>query len=92
MNHNSWLKNPALNHIDPDKLQMLASLADQAQGKNQNELFSFLMSLSSHNSATAPSFDASEMDAIINVLKTGKSPQEIQRIDKLCALMKQFRR
>ena len=86
MSDESWMKNPSLGNIDPAKLQMLASMAEQAQGKSQNEMLPFLMA------AASQSFDSSEIDAIISVMKIGKSPQEIQRIDKLCALMKQFRR
>ena len=37
------------------------------------------------------SFQPSEIDSIVEVLKIGKSPQEIQQIDRACALMRQFR-
>lgn len=87
MNPNSWMENPALSGIDPAKLQLLTSLAGQAQGKSQNEL-PFLMSAASGQL----SFDPTEIDTIIRVLKIGKSPQETQRIDRMCALMKQFNR
>lgn len=92
MNQESWLNNPALSGIDPAKLQMLISLADQAQGKNQNDLLPFLMAASSQAQENQMSFQPSEIDTIINVLKIGKSPQEIQKIDRICTLMKQFRR
>ena len=88
MNPNSWMENPALSGIDPAKLQLLTSLAGQAQGKSQNELLPFLMSAASGQL----SFDPTEIDTIIRVLKMGKSPQETQRIDRMCALMKQFNR
>lgn len=92
MNDQSWMNHPALSSIDPAKLQMLSSLAEQAQGKKQNELLPFLMSAASQSRSNNLSFDNSEMDAVINVMKLGKSPQEIQRIDKICALMKQIRK
>ncbi len=92
MSDESWMNNPALGGIDPSKLQMLSSLAEQMQGKNQNEILPFLMSAASQSQSGSMSFDSSEADAIINVLKIGKSPQEIQRIDRICALMKQFRK
>ena len=69
-------------------MQPLTSLAGQAQGKSQNELLPFLMSAASGQL----SFDPTEIDTIIRVLKIGKSPQETQRIDRMCALMKQFNR
>lgn len=92
MSDHSWTQNPALNGIDPAKLQMLASLTDQAKGKNQNELLSFLMSASSQAQSNNVSFQQPEIDAIISVMKEGKSPQEVQRIDRLVGLIKQFRR
>lgn len=92
MSDESWMKNPSLGNIDPAKLQMLASMAEQAQGKSQNELLPFLMAAASQSKSGNMSFDSAEVDAIISVMKLGKSPQEIQRIDKLCTLMKQFRR
>lgn len=92
MSDPAWMNNPALSSIDPAKLQMLYSLAEQAQGKNQNELLSFLMSAASQSHSNNLSFNSAEMDAIINVMKLGKSPQEIQRIDKLCTLLRQIRK
>ncbi len=91
MNDHSWTKNPALTAIDPAKLQMLTSLADQAKGKNQKELLSLLMSASAQTKENHMSFDQSEIDAVIRVMKEGKSPEEIQRIDRLIGLIRQFR-
>lgn len=91
MDESSWTQNPALSGIDPAKLQMLMSMAEQAKGKNQNELLPFLMSASAQSQSGNLSFQPSEVDAIISVMKIGKSPQEIQRIDRLCALIRQMR-
>ncbi|MEE0693931.1 MAG: hypothetical protein U0M33_13715 [Lachnospiraceae bacterium] len=92
MNDNSWTKNPSLGNIDPAKLQMLASLAEQAKGKKQNELLSFLMSASAQTQEKQMGFQPSEIDAVINVMKEGKSPEEIQRIDRLIGLIRQMRK
>ncbi len=86
----NWMENPALAGIDPSRLQMLSSLAAQAQGKNQNELLPFLMAAASQSNTGGLSFNPEEIDAIINVMKIGKSPQEIQQIDRICTLMRQF--
>lgn len=92
MSDDSWAQNPALSGIDPAKLQMLLSMADQAKGKSQNELLPFLMAATSKSQKDNMSFQPSEVDAIIEVMKIGKSPEEIQRIDRLCSLVKQFRK
>ncbi len=92
MSDNSWMNNPALGGIDPAKLQMLSSLAEQAQGKSQNELLPFLMAAMSQSQSNHMSFNSAETEAIINVMKIGKSPQQIQQIDRMCAMIKQFKR
>ncbi|MCC8044714.1 MAG: hypothetical protein LIP12_04345 [Clostridiales bacterium] len=84
---NSWINNPALSGIDPAKLQTLLALARQAQGMSQSELMPFLMSASQSQSGEM-SFDKDETDAIINALKSGRSPQEIRKIDRILSIMK----
>jgi hypothetical protein len=91
MSDDSWTKNPALGNIDPAKLQMLVTMADQAKGKSPAELLSFLTAASAQSEGSNMSFDASETDAIIEVMKIGRSPEEIQKIDRICAIMKQVR-
>ncbi|MCC8051329.1 MAG: hypothetical protein LIP10_11845 [Clostridiales bacterium] len=104
-NNNNWMNNPALGGIDPAKLQMLASLADQAQKKDKSELMPFLMALSGGGNSTdsgnaadnsvpsAPvSFDTDETEAIINALKAGKSPQDIKKMDKILSVMKKIKK
>lgn len=90
MNNESWINNPALGGIDPAKLQMLAKLVEQAQGKKQNEMLPFLMAAASQSKTNHMSFDSSETDAIINVMKLGKSPQETARIDQMYTLFQQL--
>lgn len=91
MSENNWSENPALKQIDPAKLQMLMSMAEQAKGKSQADLLPFLMSAAGSGSGKMK-FSPEEMDTIISVMKIGKSPQEIRKIDRMCALLKQMRR
>lgn len=91
MSENNWSENPALKQIDPAKLQMLMSMAEQAKGKSQADLLPFLMSAAGTGSGKMK-FSPEEMDTIISVMKIGKSPQEIRKIDRMCALLKQMRR
>ena len=86
------MNNPALGGIDPAKLQMLSSLAAQAHGKSQNELLPFLMAAMSQSQSNHMSFNSAETEAIINVMKMGKSPQQIQQIDRMIAMVKSFKR
>ncbi|MCD7884084.1 MAG: hypothetical protein LUI87_10360 [Lachnospiraceae bacterium] len=84
---NSWINNPALGGIDPAKLQTLLAMARQAQGMSQSELMPFLMSASQSQDGEM-SFNKDETDAIINALKSGRSPQEIRKIDRILSIMK----
>ncbi|MCD7761665.1 MAG: hypothetical protein LUI14_00430 [Lachnospiraceae bacterium] len=91
MSDNNWMNTPALGGIDPAKLQMLASLAEQAQKKDKSEVMPFLMALSGGGSDDI-SFNSDETEAIINALKAGKSPQEIKKMDKILSVMKKIKK
>ena len=92
MSDMNWFENPALQNIDPAKLQMLLSMSDQARGKRQADLLPFLLSVMAQPGSSKMNFSQDEMDTIINVMKIGKSPQEIRKMDRMCAILKQMRR
>lgn len=83
-----WMKDPSLSGIDPAKLAMLQSFANQGAGRSQNDLLPLLMSAASSSKKKGLQFTPDEIDMIINVMKMGKSPQEIAKIDKMLSLMK----
>lgn len=91
---NSWMNNPNLNGIDKSKLEMLSQLAQQGQSQtmSQSDLMPFLMMASNTSKEKGMQFTGAEMDMIIEVLKMGKSPQEIAQIDKMLMLMKFMKR
>lgn len=86
----SWTKDPSLAGLDPAKLAMLNSFAQQGVGKNPQELLPLLMAAASQSRAKGTRFSREEMDAIIQVLKAGKSPEETARMDKIIQMMKMF--
>lgn len=85
---NSWVDHPNLAGLDPAKLAILNSFAQQGAGKSPQELFPLLMSAASQNRANGTRFSSEEISAIIEVLKTGKSPEEKARMDKIIQMMK----
>lgn len=91
---NSWMNNPNLNGIDKEKLEMLSQLASQGQSqtKSQSDLMPFLMMAANTSKEKGMQFTGNEMDMIIEVLKMGKSPQEIAQIEKMMMLMKFMKR
>jgi len=88
MSDTNWMNHPNLNNIDPAKLQMLMSMSEQTAGKSQNDLLPFLMSAASQSRSNGMTFSPDETDTIIEVLKMGKSPEEIARIEKIRMMMK----
>ena len=89
--NDNWINNPKLADIDKTKLEMLRSLASQGNTKGAGELLPFLLGAASQGKKSGRNFSASEISTIIDVLKAGKSPQEIQKLDKVVQLMKMIR-
>lgn len=87
-----WMKDPLLSGIDPAKMALLNSFISQGNGKSQNEIVSLLMAAANSSRSHGLQFTPEEMEQIIQVLKAGKSPQEIARMDKMLSLMKMVRR
>lgn len=88
----NWMNNPSLSGIDLAKLQMLQNMAAQGAGKNPAALLPFLMAASKSSKKSGMQFSDEEIDAIVNVLKTGKSPEETSRIDQMMSLMHMMRK
>ena len=53
-------------------------------------LLPFIMAAASQSKEKGMSFSPQETDAIIEVLKMGKSPEEIQRIEKMRSMVQLF--
>ena len=85
----SWIENNFnLADIDMSKLALLNTLAGQGAGKTPNELLPFLMSAVSKGKSKGMQFNPQEMERIIQVLKIGKSPEEVQRMEHIIQMMK----
>lgn len=88
---NSWMNHPDLKNMDPVKLQILQSIAEQGSQKGMQELLPFLMAATNKGKAKGVSFTPSEVDTIVEVLKMGKSPAELARINKMLQLIRTLR-
>lgn len=90
----SWMNNPTLNGIDKSKLEMLSQFASQGQSQanSQSDLMPFLMMAANSSKEKGMQFSPNEMDLIIEVLKMGKSPQEVAQMDKMLMLLKMMKR
>ena len=87
-----WMNHPNLAGIDHAKLAMLQSLASQGSQKSQKELLPFLMAAASSSKKNGTQFSHDEMDLIVEVLKAGKSKEEIAKIDQMLQIMKMMKK
>lgn len=90
----SWMNNPSLGGIDKSKLEMLSQFASQGQNqaKNQSDLMPFLMMAANSSKEKGMQFSSNEMDMILEVLKMGKSQEEVAQMDKMIMMMKMMNR
>ena len=86
-----WKKDPKLEDIDAAKLDMLQKLAEKGSGKSASDMLTFLMTAAASGKKNGLNFSQNEISAILEVMKTGKSPQEIAKIDKIVNLMRMIR-
>ncbi len=87
----NWMNHPSLASIDAAKLQMLQSLASQGAQKGKQDLMPFLMMAMRQSRQKGMSFTPDEMNMIIEVMKSGKSPEETAQMDKMLNLLKMMK-
>lgn len=87
-----WMNHPGLSGIDPAKITLLQNLVSQGSGKSQNEMLNFLTGAANTSQQQGLQFTPDEMDMVVEVLKAGKSPQEIAKINKMVGLLKMMKK
>lgn len=84
----NWMNDPDIAHIDRAKLQFLQTLVFESQSLSKEQLLPFLMSVAQKGKSANITFDDSEMEAIIAVIRKYSTPEELDKINKLMALKK----
>lgn len=87
-----WMNHPVLSGIDPAKMALLQNLVSQGAGKSQNEMLNFLTGAANTSQQQGLQFTPDEMDMVVEVLKAGKSPQEIAKINRMVGLLKMMKK
>lgn len=87
-----WMNHPGLSGIDPAKMALLQNLVSQGAGKSQNEMLNFLTGAANTSQQQGLQFTPDEMDMVVEVLKAGKSPQEIAKINRMVRLLKMMKK
>ena len=89
--NDEWKNDPRLSDLDPQKLAMLRMLAEQGSGKSAQEMMPFFMSAISRGQNSGLRFSEEEVRLILDVLKAGRSPAEIAKLNRVISLMKMMR-
>lgn len=80
--NNNWMNHPGLKDMDPVKLELIRKAAAQTQGKEGKDLAPILFALITNAKKKHIQFSPDEFTIILDVLKDGKSKEEIAQIDK----------
>lgn len=86
-----WENDPLLSSVDPAKLAMLQSFVNQGNFQSQNDILPLLMKAATSSKKQGMQFTPEETELIIKVLKKGKSPKEIEKMDRILMLMKMLK-
>ena len=78
-----WMKDPALEGIDQNKLLFLEKLFLQGSKLTQKELMPFLLSLAKQSKENNISFQKDEIQLIYSALQKYSSPEDIEKMKKL---------
>ena len=86
----SWMNHPAMNNIDPIKLELIKTAAKQTHGKSGKNLAPVLMALITGANKKGIRFTNEEISLILEVLKEGKSAEEKQQIDQMIRMVSSY--
>lgn len=81
MDDNTWMQDPALANLPPEKLEFLNRLFLKSRSLTQKELLPFFLSLAARSQQDSIQFTGEEIRRVIAVLQTHSTPQEIRQID-----------
>lgn len=84
----TWMNDPSLSNISPEKLQFLQKMVFESKNLSKKELLPFFMSISKLSKEKNIQFTKEEMDAIILVLKAHSTPEELEKINKVMQMKK----
>lgn len=87
---NEWMNHPALQNIDPMKLELIRTAARQTAGKSGKSMAPVMMALITSANKRGIRFTPEEISLIMDLLKEGKSAEEKRQIDQTVAFVKRF--
>lgn len=87
----TWMNHPAMETLDPVKLELIKQAAEQTKGKSGKSLAPVMLSLIVGANKKGIRFTQDEIDLILTIIKEGKSDSEKQHIDQMVSSVKKVR-
>lgn len=85
---NTWMNDPAIEHIDKTKLEFLQALVFESQSMKKEQMLPFLMAVAKRGQDNHITFTDEEIDTIIDTIKKYSTTEELDRINKMLKLRK----
>ena len=82
-----WLNDPRLINMDPIKLELFKTAANQTAGKSGKSLAPIMMSLVTSANKKGVKFTPDEISLILSLMKEGKPASEQAQIDKMVQMV-----
>lgn len=83
MINNKWMDDPVLSGVSSEKMEILTKILDSSNGMEPKQMLTYFIQESNKASKNGINFTDAETDAILNVLKTDMTPEEIRKIDTI---------
>ncbi len=84
---NEWMDHPAMQNLDPVKLELIKTAARQTEGKQGKSMAPVMMALITNAKKKGIQFTPDEFSLIIGILKEGKSKEEQAQIENMIKLV-----
>lgn len=88
MDPNILLNNDSLKDISKDKLQFLLDFASKNKGKNPKDMLPLFLAASSTAKKKGVSFNSSETDLILEIMKQNMSLEEQKKLETILSMAK----
>ena len=83
MVNNKWMEDPVLSGISNEKMEILNKIMNNSEGMEPKQMLTYFIQESNKASKNGVNFTDAETEAILNVLKTDMTPEEIKKIEMI---------
>lgn len=89
---NNWMNNPLLQNMDPAKLQLLSSMANEGVSKNKNDMLPFFLSAMNNAQKQGLDFNPDERSLLMQALMQNLSPAEKKKAETIIQMTSAFQK